>query len=98
MLIEQMFERYIMSRKYSPQQGSLSAVQLLNDAPSSFIWRNCHYSVTEVLLSWLEPTNLLGQVGSQIWRVEAAPVLSKNFGIYDLAASQSGWFIRRVLD
>ncbi len=98
MLIEQMFERFIMSRKYTPAQGSISAVRLMNNAPASFTWRNCRYGVTEVLLNWLEPSNLLGQVGSQIWRVEAGPILSKNLGVYDLAASQSGWFIRRVLD
>ena len=98
MLIEQMFERFKMSRRYSPQQGALSAVQLSNDAPASFTWRDCRYGVTEVLLNWLEPSNLLGQVGTQIWRVEAGPILSKNLGIYDLVASKSGWFIRRVLD
>lgn len=64
--------------------------------PTAFIWRRRHYSISEVLSSWWEPSKWWdGEPPRFLMRVAAT---NRATGIYELCKLNGSWFLHRVLD
>lgn len=75
--------------------------------PEFFVWRGCRYQVRTVLDRWQErvpwwrfpaleeaPTGL----ERSVWRVEGAPGMRQEAGVFDLAQWRDAWTLERVSD